>query len=195
MAKAPKGSKQSMLNKAMPIFLQTKLGDVIGDILNTMNTGMLTKAGLAIVSGGASPTVAAANAFLAMVNGTVVEVPAATAMSAIAGTLATANSGAWAFFINSAGTISSSAMATGATNSAAITALVAQIAANQPAAVGPQQVVEQALIGCIIVANATGGNFTAGTTNLDAASVTTTYFDFGNHVQLVPIVNLESRAA
>src|ERR1019366_8798568 len=178
MAKAPKGSKQSMLNKAMPIFLQTKLGDVIGDILNNLNTEMVSLPGLAIVSGGASPTVAAAKAFIAMVNGVVVLTPAATAMSAIAGTLATANSGAWAFFIDSSSTISSSAMAVGTTNALAIAALVAQIAANQPAPVGPQQVVQKCLIGCIVVANATGSNFVAGTTNLDAGSVTMTYFDF-----------------
>jgi hypothetical protein len=194
MSKAPQGSNQEQVNNSSPAMSVAKVGDCIGDLINLENTGMITKAGLAIKSGGASPLAAAASGFVAQVNGAIVYVAAATSMPAIAGTLPTADSAAWAFYVNQSGTLSASAMATPASTVAgAIANLVSLAAATAPAPVGAQQPVYSALIGFIVVSNATGGNFTAGTTNLDAASVTTLYFDALGNSQLVPLLTQENR--
>lgn len=123
---------------------------------------LLANAGLVIKAGG-SPTVKAANAFSVIAAGVVQTKTAATDMAALVGTLATAKAALWAFYIDSAGTLTSSTKTADAANANAALAL-------KPAV--PSGKVE---IGYIIVANATGSNFVGGTTALDAANVTTTY--------------------
>jgi len=195
MSKAPQGSKQEQVNKSSPAMNSAKLGDCVGDLINLKNTGMFTKAGL-VISAGSSPLAKAGSAIVAMVDGTVVYVAAGTNMAAIAGTLPTGDSAAWAFFVNQSGTLSASAMATpGATVAAAIANLGSLLAATAPAPIGAQQPVYNALIGFIVVSNATGVNFTAGTTDLDAGSVTTLYFDAIGNMQLVPVLTQENRTS
>jgi hypothetical protein len=193
MSKAPKGSKQAKLNGMSPITDSVKLGDVIGDLVTNSNTSMITSAGLAI--SGTTTLAEAVNACVAMVNGTVVPIPAATNMSALVGTLPTANVAAWAFYINASGTISTGAMTTPAATAAlAIAALAAQVNANQPVLIGGQSPAPSALIGFITVSNASGSNFVGGTTALNAASVTTTYYSVVGKVPFIPVVNLENRS-
>jgi hypothetical protein len=200
MATAPKGSRQEQLNKAMPIAAKVKLGDVIGDLITQnnmllddltalrakLNTNMLTKPGLAIKTGG-STLAKAATACVALVAGAPVYIAANTDMSALAGTLATANSAAWAFYVDSAGVITTSTKtADVATHALAVAAL-------------PAPPSGKAMIGFIVVSNATGSNFVGGTTALDAASLTVTYYDavgpavFAGALTATTVAGLETR--
>jgi hypothetical protein len=158
------------LNNMAPAAKRANLGTLLETTIAAFNSlrtrlscVMLTSAGLAIVTG-SSPTARAVNAFVAIVDGTYVRKAAATAMSALVGTLPTANSALWAFYIDAAGTITTSAKSANAATHAAALALLPAVPANQT------------MIGFIIVDNATGSNFVGGTTALDAASVTTTYY-------------------
>ena len=200
MATAPKGSRQYLLNKSMPIANKVKLGDVLGDLIvshnalltdfaalrSKLNTNMLTKPGLAIKAGG-SALVKAATASVALVAGVPVYIPANTDMSALAGTLATANSAAWAFYVDAAGVITTSTKtADVATHALAVAAV-------------PAPPTDKAMIGFIVVANATGSNFVGGTTALDTGSLTVTYYDttgpdvFAGAVTATAVAGLENR--
>lgn len=192
MAKAPKGSKQAFLNKALPIFDQVKLGDVVADLINVVNTSLLTKPGLAISA--STLTAQAVSAFVAMVQGSIVSVAAATPMPAIAGTIPTGDVACWAFSVAQNATLSVSAMTTpAATQALAIAALAAQFQTLPQETLGPQAVVQTGLIGFITVSNASGSNFVAGTTALNASNITTTYYDNVGTNPFTTVVNLESR--
>ncbi|MDP3327193.1 hypothetical protein [Parvibaculum sp.] len=168
---------QDHLNRSMPASFRVKLGDllvlliafanaILADVtaLRTrVNTSMLTKAGLAIKTGG-SPTVRYANPIAALCNGVPVR-KAAGDMAALVGTLATAKSAAWAFYIDAAGTLTTSAKTADAdTHDAALALLVAP----------PDN---KAMVGFVVVDNATGSGFVGGTTALDTGSLTVTYYD------------------
>lgn len=129
-----------------------------------LNSCTLSTAGLAIKAG-SSPTVKAGTAFSVLAGGTLVTVAASTDMAALVGTLATAKSAAWAFYIDAAGTITASAKTADAATAAAAVALL------------PAPPSDKAMIGFITVGNATGSDFVGGTTALDAASVTTAYYN------------------
>ncbi|MFM2055567.1 MAG: hypothetical protein RL456_3604 [Pseudomonadota bacterium] len=126
------------------------------------NAFVLTAATLGIKAA-SSPTVKTVGACSFMAAGVVQAKSANTDMSAIAGTLATAKVALWAFYIDSAGTITTSTKTTDADTVAAALALKPAVPANK---------VE---IGYITVANTSGSNFVGGTTALDAAGIATTY--------------------
>lgn len=162
------------LNTIMPAFRGMKFGTWIEGLVTQVNailtahsalrSGILSSGALAINAGGAAfPK--AATAFAALANGVLITVAANTAMAALVGTLATAKTAAWAFYVDSTGTITTSAKTADAANAAAAVALL------QPPPAG------KAMIGFITVGNATGAPFVGGTTALDAASVTTAYFN------------------
>lgn len=172
----PSWDFQKILDRLTPGAAKAKLGTTLVDIITQYNLlradrdALLTRlkncllgsAGLAIKAG-ASPTVKAANAFSAIANGTVVYKAANTDMAALAGTLATAKAAAWAFYIDSDGTLTASAKTADAADAAAAIALLPAIPANT------------AQIGYVVIANATGADFVGGATALDTASLTVTY--------------------
>ncbi len=157
----------------------TAKGAQLGTLLNTMiaqinalradvarlylqNAWLLTAPTLGIKAA-ESPTVKSGSAFSALVGGVKVTKAADTDMSAIAGTLATAKSALWAFYIDSSGTISTSTKTADAADAAAALALK------------PATPINKVELGYLIVSNATGSNFTGGTTALDLTGVTATY--------------------
>lgn len=147
--------------------LRTELTALRADVtaLRTrLNSCTLSSAGLDIKAG-SSAVVKAVSAFSALAGGTLVTKAANTDMAALVGTLATAKSAAWAFYVDAAGTLTTSAKTADAANAAAAIALL------------PAPPSDKAMIGFITVDNATGSNFVGGTTALDAASVTTTYYN------------------
>lgn len=188
------------LNHMTRAAYNAKLGDMIVDLTNQhaalladvtalrtrLNTGMLTSAGL-VIKAGSSAIVKAVTAFAAIIDGAPVYKAAATDMSALVGTLATAKSAAWAFYIDSAGTITT----------AAKTADVATHALAVAAVAAPTD--NKALIGFIVVDNATGSNFVGGTTALDAASLTVTYYNvvgsavYAAAITSVAVTGIENR--
>lgn len=176
-------TNQSQLNKMAPAAKNASLGDLLAEVVSKMNvqqSSMLTKAGL-VIKAGSSAIVKAGSAFAAVVGGTPVRKAANTDMAALVGTLATAKSALWAFYIDAAGTLTTSAKTADADTHAAAMALL------------PVTPAGKAMIGFIIVDNATGSNFVGGTTALDAASLTVTYYDtLNNHVG-TSIVELNSR--
>jgi len=121
----------------------------------------LSDAGLTIASG--KKTATAAKDFTYIANGTV-GYKALGDMSALVGTIADGKSAGWSFYIDSAGTITTSAKTADADNAAAAYALVNAIA--QPAG--------KALIGHLVVST-TGATFIGGTTDLDAGTATDIY--------------------
>jgi hypothetical protein len=148
--------------------LLTDLAKGFADILSLRTaqiSGVLQPAALAIKTGG-SAIVRSTTNIVAKVGGTWAYV-AAGDMSAIAGTLVTAHYAGWAFYVDNAGTVTTSTK-TADCDSFAL-ALAAVSAISTPST--------KVLIGFIIVQNATGSDFTAGTTALDASNVTTTYFN------------------
>jgi len=170
MAATP-GSRQEKINKLAPAASKAKLGDAIAELITAQNalaarasTAVITKAGLAIKAG-ASPIVKAVAAFVALIAGVPVRKGANTDMAALVGTLATAKSAAWAFYIDADGTLTTSAKTADADTHAAALALL------------PVTPAAKAMIGFIVVDNATGSNFVGGTTALDTGSLTVTYYD------------------
>lgn len=183
------GSVQDALNRSMPCASDAKLGNVLAELLalandvrsRLMTCGMSSPA-LVIKTGG-STLVKASNAFLANVAGVIVRKPAATDMPALSGTLATAKSAAWAFYIDATGTLSVSTKTADAASHDAAVALL------------PQNAAGKALIGVLVLDNATGSNFVGGTTALDTASLTATYYNIhgANIGPVTTLLDLESR--
>lgn len=165
------GTVQSELNRSSPAANDAKLGDVLADLIfrvtvlqNRLNTYCASSAGLVIKA--ASSTLAkAGTAFIAYVNGTLVRKAANTDMPALAGTLATAKSAAWVFYVDATGTLSVSTKTADAADHASAVALI------------PATPSGLAQIGILVLDNATGSNFVGGTTALDAASLTATYYN------------------
>jgi hypothetical protein len=183
------------LNRVFPIARDIQLGTLLNDIITQfnflradvaalrtrVNTGLLGAAGLAIKTAG-SPTVKYANTIVALVNGVPIS-KAAGDLPALAGTLATAKSAAWAFYIDGAGALTVSAKtADVATHALALAAAVAS----------PDN---KALVGIVVVDNATGSNFVGGTTALDTASLTVTYYDVIGPTAFVPALTSANLAA
>jgi hypothetical protein len=128
------------------------------------NNACLSSAGLAI-GGGTKRTAQAATAFMAIADGTPVYKTAATACSALAGTVAQNKFGLWAFYIDSAGTISTSTKTADADTAAAAIALMPAVPSGK------------AQIGAIVVTTTDAGGFVGATTALDAAGVTVIYIN------------------
>lgn len=184
-----KQTAQLVLNKCMPAASRIKLGDLLVDLITRcnhlrtrVNSGLLSSAGLAIKAGG-SAVVKAATAFSAVVSGAIVVKAANTDMPALAGTLATAKSAVWAFYIDAAGTLSVSAKTADAANVAAALALF------------PATPDDKALVGFVVISNATGSDFVGGTTALDTSSLTVSYYSCVGPTPFVSaaLKDLESR--
>lgn len=177
------GNVQDELNRMLPAAAHAKLGDLLAELISKHNIGrnsMLTKAGLAIKAGG-SAVVKAATAFAAVVDGVPLRKAANTDMAALAGTLATAKSALWAFYVDAAGTLTTSAKTADVDDHAAAMALL------------PVTPSGKAMIGFIIIDNATGSNFVGGTTALDTGSLTVTYYDTLSNFVGPAIGDLNSR--
>ncbi len=164
------GNPQNELNRMNPASSHAKLGDVVNDLITSvnlliksLNSSVLSAPGL-VIKAGSSTLVKAGAAFAAAVNGAVVRKAANTDMAAISGVIATTKSAAWAFYIDATGALTASAKTADAASHDAAIALLPAVPDNV------------AQVGFIVVDNAAGGNFTAGTTALDAASTTTTYY-------------------
>lgn len=184
------GSVQAQLDRMGPAAADAKLGTLLAELIAKLdaaqkrgNTYVASNATLAIKAGG-STLVKATNAFCACINGTLVRKAAATDMPALAGTLATAKSAAWVFYIDSTGALSVSTKTADAASHDAALALV------------PTTPVGLAQIGILVLDNATGSNFVGGTTALDTASLTATYYNTHgiNMAGVLPTISdLESR--
>jgi hypothetical protein len=129
-----------------------------------LKSATLTSAGL-VIKAGSSAIVKAGSAFIYVANGVRVYKAANTDMAALVGSLATAKSACWAFYGDDAGTLTTSAKTADADTVAAAIALLPKVPAGK------------AMIGFIVVSNATGSPVVGGTTALDAGSVTTAYFN------------------
>lgn len=175
-------NRQRSLNSAFPAARDAKLGDVLADLIagfnahvQRINSVCLSSPGLVISAGGA--TVAkAGSAFTAVAGGVLLLIAANTNMPALAGVIATTKFAGWAFYVDSTGTLSVSAKTADAATLAAAVALI------------PAPPAGLAMIGFIVVQNGAGGNFTGGTTALDAASTTTTYYNTAGTVMMAGTV-------
>lgn len=164
-------SVQAQLDRSSPAAADAKLGTLLAELIaritvlqNRLNTFVASSPGLAIKQ--ASSTLAkAGTAFIAYINGTEVRKPANTDMPALSGTLATAKSAAWVFYIDATGALSVSAKTADAADHASAVALI------------PATPAGLAQIGVLVLDNATGSNFVGGTTALDVASLTATYYN------------------
>ncbi len=194
------GSKQEQLNKSMPIAATTKLGDVIAELVagyNTLlaevtalttalNTNVIIPATLAIKAG-SSAVVKSTSAIVVKVDGTAVSKAANTDMSALVGTIASGSAAAWDFYINAAGTISTSAKTADAATAAAALALLPDVPSGK------------VRIGSVAVLS-TGATFVGGTTALDAGTAAATYYNastaavFTDGITAEEVVGLEDRS-
>jgi hypothetical protein len=125
---------------------------------------MISNPGLAI-GGGSKLTAQAVKPFMAMANGVLLFKPAATAMSDLpASTVALNKYGMWCWYIDSTGTITTSAATADASTAAAAFALMPAIPANK------------AMIGCMILTTTTAGGWVAGTDAIDAGAAQTVIY-------------------
>ena len=167
MSKRTNDTLRKMLNNLAPAAGFCKLGDVVLDLINAVNQlmfGIITSATL-VIKAGSSAVVKSSTAIVALVNGLTVSLTANTDMSALVGSLATAKSAAWAFYIDSAGTITTSTKTADSATAAAAAGLLPAVPSGK------------LQIGYVVISNATGSAFTGGTTALDTASLTVAYFN------------------
>lgn len=183
-------SKRKLLNEATPGLKMAGLGHILNAasmLLSRVNTVLLASAGLAIKAG-SSAIVKAASAIIANVNGVLVRKAANTDMPALVGTLATAKSAAWPFYIDGSGTLTTGAKTADAASHDAALALV------------PIVPLGLAQIGILLLDNATGSNFVGGTTALDVGSLTATYYNtpgpvvMANDPLLTALYSLDAQA-
>ena len=137
---------------------QAALRTMLSAIADRLSSQTLGSAGLAII-GAANVGAHAATAFNAVANGILRRVAASTAMTALVGTTAINTFNVYCFYINSAGTLTTS-MGTAATTLAGV--------------IFPTPTVGVAMIGFITV-NPTAAGFIGGTTALDAANTNVIY--------------------
>lgn len=151
--------------------LGTKLAELIAKVnalqadvarVYANNNYIITAPTLAMEAG-AKKTAKSSTAFKVVAGGVVQAKSADQAMSVLAGTLAAGKYALWAFYIDAAGTITTSTKTADQTSAAAAVAAKPAIPADK---------VE---LGYIVVHNGTAGNFTANATLLDATDVTVTY--------------------
>lgn len=132
------------------------LQQVLNPIGDRVSTQSLSSAGLVIKAGGSALVKTGASACYASCKGKLVTKGAATDMAALAGTVTNAKFNVFAFFIDSAGTLTSAMGIEGAT-------LLAVLFPPIPEG--------KAMLGFVII-NPTGtGNFVGGTTALDDGTV------------------------
>lgn len=138
-------------SNAKDAYFLSRVFNALGDRYSSQP---LVSAGLVINAGGATfPKIGAAD-FYAVANGVLVKVAAGTALPALTGiTITAAFFNVVCFFVDSAGTL---------------TALAGTQAATLGGVVFPQFPAKKALIGFLIITNAS--TFTGGTTALDAAT-------------------------
>lgn len=172
------GTRQDKLNKSMPVALKVKLGDVLADLIasanalrtdllaaiGSVNTGIVIPVTLAIKAG-SSAIVKTSALGVVRVAGVGVAIAANTDMAALVGTIATTKFAAWDFYVDGAGTLTASAKTADSASGAAALALLPAVPAGL------------VRLGSVLVQNAAGGSFIGGTTALDAASVTATYYN------------------
>lgn len=131
------------------------LGLLFGEVADRLNSVSLSSAGLVIKAGG-SALIKNGTAWYGLANGKLVTKAVNTDMAALSGTVTNAKFNVFAFFVNSAGTLSTG-MGTEASTLAGV--------------VVPTKPIGSALIGYAII-NPTGtGNFVGGTTPIDDATV------------------------
>lgn len=176
------GSIQDKLNKLAPIAKKAALGDVLAELIAGFNalsvrcdSALLSSAAIAIKAA-SSAVVRTTAAFSATINGAMVLRAANLDLPALVGNIAAGRTAAWAFYVDAAGAFSISAKTADALTAAAAAALLPPVPDGR------------AMIGFITVANATGANFVGGTTALDAANITTTYYNTPGPVVLAPSV-------
>lgn len=119
-----------------------------------------SSAGLVIKAGASAVAKTGAAAIVAIADGVPVRIAAATDMTALAGTVVTATSNVFVFSVDKTGTLFTQMGVAGAT-----TDLVKF----------PSIPEGRAVLGFVLVGNATGSDFVGGTTALDVGSLTTTY--------------------
>lgn len=171
-----------LLNRATPGLNRVKLGDVMSQMITEHNAlvakfnalvestylkdaVVVTAPALTIKAGG-SAVVKSEDAFSALCGGVLVSKDADQDMAALSGDVANAKSAVYSFYIDSDGTLTSDKGDDADTEEAAVAAL-------------PATPANKALLGYVIVTNASGSTFTGDTTALDAADITATYVDAG----------------
>lgn len=126
-----------------------------------------------VIKAGTSPLVKSSNAFAVIVGGNVV-LKAAGDMPALTGTIPTAYTSSYVFYMDTAGTIT----AVKGNNVLTTVGLATSDFFPQDANGLSVKADGKVAIGAIIVVNATGSTFTGGTTALDTASLTVYYTSF-----------------
>lgn len=199
MTVARAGSRQEKVNKTAPALSKAKIGDVIADLtaqFNTLrsevdalstalNTSIIIPATL-VIKAGSSAIVKSSALFVAKVDGTAVSKAANTDMSALVGTVADGFAAAWDFYIDDAGTITTSAKTADAATAAAALLLLPAVPAGL------------VRIGSVAVATA-AATFVGGTTALDAGTATATYYNastaavFTAGITAAAVVSMEVR--
>jgi hypothetical protein len=162
--------------------LQKLFANILTDItalVTREKSFTLSDAGLVI--SGTATKVKAAKPFAYLADGTLVVKAADTDMSVLAGTIADGSSAGWAFYGDSAGTITTSAKTADAADAAAAFALVKAIAI--PAG--------KALIGWVVVSTV-GATFVGATTALSAGTATDLYVSIVGPAVAPDAVTLEA---
>jgi len=144
-----------------------KLVTDVTTVITRQKNMTLSSCGLAI-AGGAKLTAQVATPFLYIANGTLMVKPVADC-SALVGTIADGKTAGWAFYIDAAGTITTSAKTA---DSAGVDA--AAIAATYVLLNAIPVPENKAIIGHLVV-HTTGATFVGGTTALDAGTATDLY--------------------
>jgi len=153
----------------------------VAAIRTRLLSSMLSPAGLAI-GPSAKLVPQAVNPIMAMANGVLVFKPAATEMSALAGTIANTKYALWAFYVDSAGTITTSTKTADANTGAAAFLLMPAVPTGK------------AQIGAIIVVSSDAGGFIGGTHALDL-NCTVIYIDTVGNAEIPGALTAAAPAA